>query len=67
MKTEKLADYFLVEHQEGTINQLSKLLVGDEEVLTIFDSMTKEQIYAVASLMNVLMNTASKGDLYLTI
>tara|TARA_R110002096_G_scaffold349036_2_gene542145 strand:- start:215 stop:472 length:258 start_codon:yes stop_codon:yes gene_type:complete len=48
----RISEGFLIEHQEGTINVLSKHFPDDEEVMAIFETMSKDQLYAVSCLMN---------------
>lgn len=43
---------FLIEHQEATLNILEKFFPENEEVMKIFDSMNKDQIYAVSCLIS---------------
>ena len=43
---------FLTENAEGTIYILNKFLPEEEDVIQIFEKMTKGQLYAVSCLLN---------------
>jgi hypothetical protein len=50
---------FLIEHQEGTLNILEKFFPENEEVMQIFDSMSKDQLYAVSCLISEVSKRSS--------
>ena len=44
--------HYSIQHQEEVMNDLNKLFSGNDEIIEIFKSMTKEQLCAVSELLN---------------